>query len=370
MRDYAVHLLTELLSIYSPSGKEEKISKFLAEEMERLGFCVKKDDVGNVIGEVGQGKPTILMCGHMDTVAGYIPVQARDNKLYGRGAVDAKSSLAAMIVAANTLAKEKLSARILVAAVVDEEGSSRGTKHLAKKGLSADYAIFGEPSGIEKITIGYKGSLRLKIRCKTQTGHSAAPWLYENAIEKAFELWRKIKRLHLPEENLESHFYSITSCLLRIKGGEIGSAVPSKCDMYLDIRVPPQFTSNLLVNEIGKMIKLYQAVNPKVLIKLKIEDITEPFEADKSSPVVRALSWSIRKVRHRTPRLLKKTGTGDMCILGKDMKIPVVTYGPGNSILDHTSNESIDLAEYLDSIKVYRYALLRLSELHRSLEEY
>jgi LysW-gamma-L-lysine carboxypeptidase len=288
--------------------------------------------------------------------------------LYGRGAVDAKSSLAAMIVAAHTLAKEKFSARILVAAVVDEEGSSRGTKHLVKKGLSADYAIFGEPSGIEKITIGYKGSLRLKIKCKTQTGHSAAPWLYENAIEKAFELWKKIKRLHLPEEKLESHFYSITSSLLRMKGGGIGSAVPSECDIYLDVRFPPQFTSHLVVNEIGKMIKLYESVNPNVLVKLKIEDVTEPFEADKSSPMVRALLWSIRKVRHRTPHLLRKTGTGDMCILGKEMKIPVVTYGPGNSNLDHTSNESIDLAEYSDSIQVYRYALLRLSELHKSLE--
>jgi len=370
MRDYAVHLLTELLSIYSPSGKEEEISRFLSEEMERLGFCVKRDDVGNVIGEVGRGKPTILLCGHMDTVAGYIRVRAQNNKLYGRGAVDAKTSLAAMIVTAHLLAKENFSAKILVVGVVDEEGSSRGIKHLVKKGLSADYAIFGEPSGVEKITIGYKGSLRLRITCKTQTGHSAAPWLYENAVEKAFELWRKIKRLHLPEENLESHFYSITSCLLRIKGGKTGSTVPSECDMYLDIRVPPQFTSHQVLNEISNMIKLYQSVNSKVLVEVKIEDLTEPFEVDKSSPLVRALSWSIRRVRHRPPHLLRKTGTGDMSILGKNMKIPMVTYGPGNSQLDHAPNENIDFPEYLDSIQVYRQTLLRLSEFNQSVEKH
>jgi len=99
MSDYAVQLLTKMLEIYSPSGKEEEISRFLAEEMEKMGFHVKRDSVGNVIGEIGRGKPVILLCGHMDTVAGYIPVQNRDNKLYGRGAVDAKASLAAMIVA-------------------------------------------------------------------------------------------------------------------------------------------------------------------------------------------------------------------------------------------------------------------------------
>ncbi len=366
MRDYAVHLLTELLSIYSPSGKEEGISKFLAEEMERLGFCVQRDDVGNVIGEVGQGKPTILLCGHMDTVAGYIRVRAQNNKLYGRGAVDAKTSLAAMIVTAHMLAKENFSPKILVVGVVDEEGSSRGIKHLVKKGLSADYAIFGEPSGVEKITIGYKGSLRLKIACKTQTGHSAAPWLYENAIEKAFELWKEIQELHLPQEKLGSPFYSVTSCLIKIEGGETASKVPSQCDMHLDVRIPPQFAPSQVFDQINGGIKQYQTRNPKVSVKVKIVDLTDPFEVDENSPLVKALCWSIRKVRRKNAILLRKTGTGDMNILGRSMKIPIVTYGPGNSHLDHTPSERIDIQEYLDSIKVYREAIIKLTELHKN----
>ncbi|MGQ9538970.1 MAG: M20/M25/M40 family metallo-hydrolase [Candidatus Bathycorpusculaceae bacterium] len=149
MKEYAVQLLTKMLEIYSPSGKEEEISRFLAEEMAKIGFHVKRDSVGNVIGEIGKGKPLILLCGHMDTVTGYIPVQKMDNKLYGRGAVDAKASLAAMTAAASTLTAED-SAKIIVAGVVDEEGKSTGIKNLLKEGLTADYAIFGEPSGAEK----------------------------------------------------------------------------------------------------------------------------------------------------------------------------------------------------------------------------
>jgi LysW-gamma-L-lysine carboxypeptidase len=286
--------------------------------------------------------------------------------LYGRGAVDAKSSLAAMIVTAHMLAKENFSARILVAGVVDEEGSSRGIKHLVKKGLSADYAIFGEPSGIEKITIGYKGSLRLKITCKTQTGHSAAPWRYENAIEKAFELWKEIHELHVPQEKLESPFHSITSCLIKIKGGETASKVPSQCDMRIDIRIPPQFTPSHVFDQINSVIKQYQTRNSRVSVKVKIEDLTDPFEVDENSPLVKALSWSIRRVRNRNAVLLRKTGTGDMNILAKSMKIPIVTYGPGNSHLDHTPSESIDIQEYLDSIKVYREAIIKLIELHKN----
>ncbi len=337
--------------------------------MENLGFYVRKDEVGNVIGEIGRGKPIILLCGHMDTVAGYIPVRVENNKLYGRGAVDAKASLAAMIIASSTLANLGLSNKIIVAGVVDEEGSSKGIKHLIKEETFYDYAIFGEPSGVEKITIGYKGSLRLKITCETKTGHSAAPWLYENAVEKAFEIWKKINTLHLPQERLGSRFYSISSCITKIKGGEAASMVPSKCDIHLDLRVPPQFTSKQVFHEVNEIIKQYQTANPKVLVEMKIKDLTNPFEVDRHSPIVRALSWSIRKLRHKPATLLRKTGTGDMNVLGRAKGIPVVTYGPGDSRLDHTPNEHIDIQEYLDSIQVYQEAITKLFELHKNREK-
>ncbi len=364
IHDYAVQLLSRLLNIYSPSGKEETISSFLAKEMENIGFHVHIDDVGNIIGEIGQGKPVVLLCGHMDTVAGFIPVRIENNRLYGRGAVDAKGPLAAMIVASQALFKEGLPAKILVVGVVDEEGSSKGIKHLINEGLSADYAIFGEPSGVEKITIGYKGSLHLKITCKTQTGHSSAPWLYESAIEKAFELWKEIRNFKLPQEKTDSHFYSTTSCLIKVNGGKVASTVPAKCDMHLDIRVPPQYESLQVFDEINNVIKQYQDANPKVLVEVKIEDLTDPFEADDSSSLIRALSWAIRKVKHKQPILLRKTGTGDMNILGARMKMPIVTYGPGDSHLDHTPKESISIQEYLDSIQVYREAIKKLVEMY------
>lgn len=329
--------------------------------MKRLGFKVKVDDVGNVIGEVGTGKPEILLCGHMDTVPGYIPVRAVDGKLYGRGAVDAKSSLAAMVLAANSVAEKVSSGKILVAGVVEEEKSGKGVKHLIKKGLSADYAIFGEPSGIENIVIGYKGSLRLKLTCETQTGHSAAPWLFENAIEKAFEIWRIIRETRFPNEDLNSHFYSVTSCLLQLKGGEsAASNVPSKCEALIDMRIPPQLTCMQVYQEINSKVAQYQTVNPKVAVNMKIVDSAEAFETDKNNSLVKTLSSAIRKVRGKTPVLIRKTGTSDMNLLGNILKIPVVAYGPGDSSLDHTPNECISVEEYLGSIQVLQEALVKL----------
>jgi len=78
---------------------------------------------------------------------------------------------------------------------------------------------------------------------------------------------------------------------------------------------------------------------------------------------VRALSWAIRKTTLNYASFSRKTGTGDMNVLGNALKIPVVTYGPGDSNLDHTPNEHVDIQEYLDSIQVYQKTLMKLPEL-------
>ncbi len=367
MNDQPVQLLTNLLGIYSPSGKEEVIAAFLVEEMTKLGFKVRKDAIGNVIGEIGDGEPTVLLCGHMDTVAGHIPLRVEKGKIYARGAVDAKGPLAAMLMAAKSVAKEPaFKAKIVVASVVEEEATSRGVKHLIKDGISADYAIFGEPSGVGNITIGYKGNLHIKITCKTETGHSSTPWLYENAIEKGFEIWQQIKASLKPVETQQSPFYAVTACLTKISGGRANSVIPFESETHIDLRVPPQFTAEQIFNNAKKIIEKYDTANPKVKVTVSIEDSNEAFEVDKSSPLVKALASSIRKVRGKPAMLLRKTGTGDMNILGRAMNAPIVTYGPGDSHLDHTKDEHIVLSEYLDSIQVYKETLLKLTELHKN----
>ena len=160
-REDPIDLLRRMLEIYSPSGKEEEISSFIEEEFSLIGFeAVRRDEAGNVYGEIGSGSLSILLCGHMDTVPGRIPVKLRDGRLFGRGAVDAKSSLAAMISAAAELkAKLRDEGRVIVVGVVDEEGKARGIRQLLREGLKANCAIFGEPSGLKNITFAYKGCL-------------------------------------------------------------------------------------------------------------------------------------------------------------------------------------------------------------------
>lgn len=369
MKDQAVRFLTNLLGIYSPSGKEQDIANFLAAEMKRMGFEVGIDAIGNVIGVVGSGEPVILLCGHMDTVSGHIPLRFEEGKIYARGAVDAKGPLAAMIMAAVQAAKEQdFKGKILVVSAVEEEATSKGVRHLITQGIQADYAIFGEPSGVENITIGYKGQIQLKLAVKTQTGHSSTPWLFDNALEKAYELWEKIKAAcTFPSiEPQETPFTAITVCLIRMVGGRGNSVIPFEAELNLDVRVPIQFTTTQVYDKMMKIIANYQEANPKVSIKPTVLDTVEPFEINKASPLVHILSSSVRKVLNKPATLLRKTGTGDMNILGKAMSLPIVTYGPGDSHLDHTIDEHIEIDEYLKAIEIYKETLLRLVELHNS----
>ena len=366
MKEQAVRLLTNLLGIYSPSGKEEDIGDFLAEELTKLGLQVGKDAVGNVIGVVGDGTPVILLCGHMDTVSGHVPLRVEEGKIFARGAVDAKGPLAAMVMAAASVGTDpKFKGKVLIVSVVEEEATSRGVRELIKEGIQADYAIFGEPSGVENITIGYKGQIQLRITCKTQMGHTSTPWLYDNALEKAYELWMQIKN-SFPLNPQKSPFNSTTACLTKISGGQANSVIPFESEMYIDMRIPPQFPSSKVLKAAQKIIEKYKTANPQVKTIVTVMDLVEPLEVDKSSLLVHALSSSIRKVLNKPATLLRKTGTGDMNILGKAMGLPIVTYGPGDSHLDHTLDEHILISEYLDSIQILKKTILKLSELHNN----
>jgi LysW-gamma-L-lysine carboxypeptidase len=365
----AVRFLTNLLGIYSPSGKEQDAANFLAVEMKKMGFDVGIDAIGNVIGVVGEGQPVILLCGHTDTVAGHLPLRIEEGKIFARGAVDAKGPLAAMIMAAVEAVKAPgFKGKILVAAVVEEEATSRGVKHLITQGIKADYAVFGEPSGVENVTIGYKGQIQLRIAFRTETGHASTPWLYDNALEKAYELWEQIKNAssYPSLDPSVSPYNAVTACLVKVAGGRATSVVPFEVEVNLDVRVPIQFSTDQVFEQITKIITKYQTANPKVAVKASVLDTVEPFEVNKASPLVHVLASSVRKVLNKPATLLHKTGTGDMNILGKAMNLPIVTYGPGDSHLDHTVEEHIEVNEYLQSIQVYKEMLLKLSELHNN----
>jgi len=361
----AINLLTEMLGIYTPSLQESPLSEYLAKRMKNdLGYNnVRIDEANNVIGEIGSGTPTILLSGHMDTVPGQQPVKIIKERIHGRGACDAKSSLAAMLIAGSDLETKSDIGKVVVAAVSDEEGNGLGTRTLIDSGMTTDYAIFGEPSGIDNVTIGYKGRLGFTLTCGAPSLHASAPWISKNAIESIYEVWGEIKSF-VAEKTGSNKYSSVTASLTGIHGGSSHNTTPERCKATVDMRIPPQQSASGIAKEVEKIVYRFQSDTNFPKIKLKMDDVTEPFETDKRSILVRAIIRGVLQVRKKRPLLLRKTGTGDMNLLGHYLSIPVITYGPGDPHLSHTRKEFIEIDEYLSSIEVYKATVMNLTKIH------
>jgi len=361
-REESIDLLRQMLEIYSPSGKEEEIASFIEDELALLGFeAVRKDKAGNVYGEIGSGSFSILLCGHMDTVPGRIPVKQKADKLYGRGAVDAKSSLAAMISASAMLkSKIRSEGKVIVAGVVDEEGKARGIRQLLREKFKIDCAIFGEPSGLKNITFAYKGRAYLRITCKTSTGHVGAQHLFDNAVEAAFDLWRSLKTSCEEYKSPHGVFYSLSPSLMKISSRRTSGGVPDECLLEIDLRLPPKFTSEKAVQLTKKVIKDFSGKRSSVSVSLRVADRVEPFVARRDTILMDSLKEAILEITGGPVKFLRKTGTGDMNIFGAERKVPVATYGPGDARLSHTRCEYIDIHEYLASIQVYKRTIEKI----------
>lgn len=367
MSDDAVDLLKSMLGLYSPSGQEGEIARFVAEKMSELGFeRVRLDSAGNVLGEIGSGSPVVLLCGHLDTVSGWQEVRSDGERIWGRGAADAKASMAALIMAASTSTRSLIDGRVVVVGVVDEERQNTGVRGLIASGFKADYAIFGEPSGIGNITIGYKGHILLKLVCKTPSVHASAPSIGCNSIERAYEIWKAVEGHQFEGEKEGDPYRSVSSSMTRISAGNGTNVIPGVCEAFLDLRVPPTTTCDRVLDEIEKMVDGYRRAFPMLVVELRVEDTINPFETNPRSIPARALSLAIQAVLRRKPTLMRKTGTGDMNILGRALGVPMVTYGPGDSKLSHTPEEFVVISEYLSSIDVIERALGEVVRLHRS----
>jgi len=360
---FSVKMLEKALRLYTPSLAEKPLAEFLADKCDDLGFeNIHIDEVGNLIATKGSGSPKILLCGHMDTVPGKIKVKNDNGYIYGRGASDAKAPLMAMLLAAASI--QNNSGTVVFAAVVDEEGNATGIKSLVKQKLDIDYAIFGEPSGIRNITIAYKGRIAINLKVNVgNSAHASAPWLAKNAIDESYVFIKELKDALEANQLDKPKGMILTATLTEIKGGTSHNVTALECDAIMDIRIPVNMNCKTVGEKIATTVQEV-AKKQGVSAFYSVLDETEPFEAPHNSPLVRALTLGVLDVEKARPQLIRKTGTGDMNIIGNTLNIPVVTYGPGDPHASHTIDERVSVDEYLRSIEVFKHMLYHLKRLH------
>jgi LysW-gamma-L-lysine carboxypeptidase len=343
----------------SVSGSEAAIARLIKGHMDELGYDTFIDEAGNVIGQIGERNPRILLCGHMDTVSGDLPVTFDNGVITGRGSVDAKGPLAALIVGGAQAVESGFTGSLIVAGVVDEEARNRGIIQLIEHGFEVDYAVFGEPTNVNTITMGYKGSVLIRVDVQTPQGHSSAPWIYANAIEKGMEVFWGIKKAATSLTEEKEGINALTASIREISGGKSYGVNPSYCQLWIEFRVPSGTTTDLLLETVNNRITEFNTITGTT-IEMKVMDRVEPYTADQKNSLVKAFTRSIYTRTGSRVTLVKKSGTGDMNYYGSVADIPCITYGPGDPHLDHTDQEHIQVEDYLNAIQVIKQALLTL----------
>lgn len=347
-----VEFLKGALEIPSPSGQERLVAEYLAEGMEKLGLKAFVDEADNARGQVGHGPIQVVLLGHIDTVPGVVPVRLEGNKLFGRGAVDAKGPFVTMIFAAAGLSEEarKHLTVHLVGATEEEAPSSKGARFVAPR-LKPHYVIIGEPSGWEGITLGYKGRLLVKARREKDNFHSAHH--EPNAAEELISYFVAIKAwaeaMNVGQKAFDQVQYTLRD--FRIQPAELKQVA----EMFFDLRLPPRLPPEEAIHHLT-------AYAPPT-IELEFFGREVPYLGPKDTPLTRALRQGIRKAGGK-PVFKLKTGTSDMNVLAPHWKVPMVAYGPGDSTLDHTPHEHIGVEEFLKGIEALREALEALAKAH------
>jgi predicted acetylornithine/succinylornithine family transaminase/N-acetyl-ornithine/N-acetyl-lysine deacetylase len=355
-------LLHQMLTIPSYSRQERALAHFLVEQARQMGLDAYVDEAGNFIASthprdiVEQSRPVVLL-GHMDTVRGVVPVRLEDGRLYGRGAVDAKGPLAAFLCATARLVAhaDSLSHPIVVIGAVEEEAAtSRGARAVVGRYQPAA-CIIGEPSGSQSITIGYKGRLLLEYRLARPASHSAGQ--QQNSSEAAIAFWNRVTR-HAAEWNAQnaahsSHtvFASLMPSLRSITSSQDG--LEEQTRLIIGYRLPPDFDTAALREQLQCWAEGDQAT-------LAFWGEEAAFQSTRNTSLDRAFIAAIR-AHGGQPSFKLKTGTSDMNVVGPAWGQNIVAYGPGDSHLDHTPQEHIIVAEYLQAIDILEQVLSDLS---------
>ena len=333
-----IALLTRMVEIPSLSGEESALADFLVETMHGLGFQAHVDKAGNAVGTLGDGPTEIVLLGHLDTVPGEIPVRIESGALYGRGSVDAKGPLAAFIAAATEVGRLAGKRIVVVGATEEEAASSKGARHVART-FTPDYCIIGEPSGTRAITLGYKGRIVLAYEAATGATHSAAKG--GSLLEEGVEFWNRMKRWADDYNTGKPMFDRLDPALREIASENDGLAETIR--LRVSIRIPLGLAPDAVQRKI-------EDLKPEPG-HLRFWGADPPYRASKNTPLVRAFLQAIR-TEGLDPAFKVKSGTSDMNVVGPAWNCPILAYGPGDSSLDHTPDEHLDLAEYQQAIAV------------------
>ncbi len=336
---------------------EGDITAFLGELLDRWGFRVTLQETSpgrpNVVARIGagrQGAPSLMFNGHLDVVGvdGMVhePFDAQivDGRLYGRGAADMKGGVAAMCCAAWRAAREGIVGELIVAAVVDEEFESVGTRTLVASGVRADAAIVTEPTRLA-IVPAHRGFVWTEVLLHGRAAHGSRYDLGVDAVTHAGLLlaelddWQR-RELARREHPLLGHASMHAST---IEGGLGWSTYPDACTLRLERRTLPGEDRDEAVREIERACARVRARVPGFEASVRHVFSQMPSDVAVDAPVVRCLHRALLSCAEPAP--VEGLSAWTDAALLNEAGIPAICFGPGDITLAHSAEEWVDPGE-------------------------
>lgn len=372
IRNNLVGLAQQLVQIESLTQNEEEIIRFVKVKMMELGYDdVFIDEIGNVIGVIGDGDTKILFDSHTDTVrTGDIDKwtkdpfggEIEDGKLYGRGSVDMKSALAASIYAGYAmkhwdLAKDKTI--YVVASVMEEDFDGEALNWLLKeKVVEPDYVVICEPSSL-KLALGHRGRALIKISATGVSAHGSEPDKGINAVYKIPKIIERVEQLQ--KQFSESADLGGSVAITQIESESVSlNAVPSKCSIYLDRRLAMGEDEDYIKNEMEKLLEgmdaqweIYDEYGTSWTGKdVVLRSFLPAWEMSPQDSIVTYALDALDGIGQKTDLIKWDFCTNGVASAGMH-HIPTIGYGPGNPVMAHKTDEYCPVEDIIKAFKFY-----------------
>ncbi|MEK4487170.1 M20/M25/M40 family metallo-hydrolase [Psychrobacillus sp. FSL H8-0484] len=348
-----INLLKNLIRIKSDDvqGANEALlfCKAWLEERDIAPIIYEHDSQLMLIAEIGSGDECIVWNGHVDVVPGN-PTQfqpyVEGDYLYGRGSADMKAGVAAMMDAFYELSKNplKLSKKIQLHLVTDEETGGNTSQYLVSKGYNGNFVICGEPTHLH-IGLQAKGIVQLDIVLKGKSSHGSRPWEGVNAIEKAFAFDQEMRKLSFLTAS--SMFYDYPSLnLAKIHAGDRYNVVPDECVLSYDIRYVPGQNQDAIIDEIQN------AANHFFESEVIIHSTAPAVTTEDNNSYVEKLQGVTSKIMERPTNLFGQHGSADTRFYA-EQGAGAIEFGPSGADW-HGENEYVSIS----SVEKYKNILV------------
>lgn len=369
-----VKLCQELVRIKSvnPPGDELPIAEFVASALKKAGLEVElvnhSPTRASVLARLKSSRkiPGLLFNGHLDTVPIgnekwiHEPFHAEiaENKIWGRGTADMKGGLAALIVAAKTMAEARLPLRgdLILAATASEEVDSIGATTLAARpDLGPVQAVMIPEPSYNDVFVAEKGALWLELTTQGKTAHGSMPELGRNAVMMMVTLITEFQKLVFPYQE-HPMLGGFSQSVNTIAGGVKTNVVPDHCAVTVDMRTVPSQDHRAIVRQIENLIADLNRKIPDFKASARVTNDRIPVETSPEEPVVQAFLDIVSEVTGERPVPKGVRYYTDAVAFVPVLKTPMIICGPGDAKLAHQPNEHVEISKLVQSVKIFTLA--------------